>query len=144
MIAPGLLTPRETVVFDAIKRAARAGEVCPSNLDLSALLDCESVATPTRYLKMLEKKGVVRVKRYQQGRTVSIVGTDLATREPASRTMHWRNRPKLTRAQWMDMLAEEVADGKSLRAAAEAIGRNYSWVCELWREICAQLGSQAV
>lgn len=138
-----ILTPREQAVFDAIERAARAGEPCPDNMTLACIVDCESLATPVRNLQMLEKKGFVRVTRYQRARQVTIVASGLSTRAPADTTAHWRARSKETRGQWRDRLAAHMADGGTFRGAAEALGRSPVYIRQLWAEICHDLGWQA-
>lgn len=138
------LTNSELIVFAAIKAAARNGEPCPSNMDLAALLDCSSIATPCRALKGLEAKGFVTVERYQHSRQVFIGGTDLATAEPRHKTVHWRKRKRFTRHELQDRIADLASEGLSLAAIARELGFSVVHVRNVWTDIKRQLGWQAV
>lgn len=130
-------------MYDAIDRAARAGNACPDNATLACIIDASSPATATGVLKRIEQRGLVRVRRYQSARQVTIVASGLSTRAPADTTVHWRARGKETRGQWRDKLAAHIAEGGTFRGAAVALGRSPVYIRQLWAEICHELGWQA-
>lgn len=137
------LAPREQAILNAIEKAARSGEPCPDNATLACIIDASSISSPVAYLKRLEEKGVVRVKRYQRGRQVTIVTSGLSTREPANRQPHWRDRGKRSYHEIRDDLAERVANGQSVLAAGRALGFAQAFTYKLWKEIRQGLGWQA-
>lgn len=69
----------EMKVFRAIERAANAGEVCPSNPALAAMVGFESVSSSSRALNSLEKFGLITVERYSSSRVVLIVSSGKRT-----------------------------------------------------------------
>lgn len=144
MSARALLTPREQAVLDAVTAAARKGEPCPDNNTLACIIDCNSPSAAVRNLQMLEKKGVVKVVRFQRARQVTIVASGLKTAEPKVKQVHWRQRKKRSRSDLLDLLAEEVANGRSIAAAAREIGVANAYAYELWSDIKYGLGAQAV
>lgn len=69
------LTCSERMVYAALCEAAQNGEVCPLNLDLEMIIGCDSGSTCPTIVARLERKGLIRVKRYQRFREVMIVAT---------------------------------------------------------------------
>lgn len=138
------LNRSERIVFEAIKAAARQGRPCPSNIDLTVMLDCSSLATPCKAVKGLEAKGYISVERYQHARTVAICGTSLSTAEPKHRTKHWRNRRRFTRAELEDHIADRMSEEVSFAAIAREIGFSVQHIRNVWADIRRQLGWQAV
>lgn len=55
-----VVTPWEAMAYDELCRAAHAGEVCPLNLDLEMLLECNSTSVAPSVVKRLERKGSAR------------------------------------------------------------------------------------
>ena len=142
--APANLSARETIVLKAVVRAARRDEPCPSNFEICGLIGCESIASATGVLQRLERKGLVKVERYQQARRVTILATGARTAEPRFMVRHWRSRAKLTRAETQDRVADAIADGHTFEAAAGLLGMTVSHVRNTFADIRRQLGRQAV
>ena len=137
------LTPREKAILEAVTRAAENGEACPSNAILACITDCESISAPVRNLQMLEKKGLIKVVRFQRARQVTILASGRKTKEPDLKQPHWRSRSKRTRVTLMDDLAERVAGGMTVPAAARAMGISNAYGYTLWSDIKHGLGAQA-
>ena len=72
-MASAQLSNWEKTVLAEIEAAARDGEPCPTNLDLEMLIGCNSGSVVPTIVKRLEKRGFIRVKRYQRSRIVEIV-----------------------------------------------------------------------
>lgn len=89
-----LMSPREAAVYRMLAEAAAHGRECPSNDDLCAVLACPSSSTPADAITRLERKGLIRVQRYQRARRVQIVVSGDWTAEPGNTAPHWRDRPK--------------------------------------------------
>lgn len=85
----------ERIVLQALVRAANAGQRCPTADDLLELLPhLNSVSTTVVILKRLERKGMIKVDRYQRARRVTILKSGKATAAPSSLAPHWRDRPR--------------------------------------------------
>jgi hypothetical protein len=56
------------IIYDELVRAARAGEPCPSNTELSRLVGASSVATPAHSIGRMAKAGRLRVTHASNGR----------------------------------------------------------------------------
>ena len=77
----------ETITLAMIRRAAQAGEPCPTNLDIEIELGCNSTSVAPSVVKRLEDKGIIRVNRYQRAREVEIIETGEKTaRHPQRKT----------------------------------------------------------
>ncbi|WP_375290387.1 hypothetical protein [Qipengyuania sp.] len=137
------LTPLERQIYAIIERAAHDGAPCPTNSDFSDQVDRGAGIVIAR-IKDLERKGLITVKRFQRSRVVTLVSTGQSTGTPkGGGVIHWRDRRGRTAAQWRDLLAEEVAQGASVQAAAGKIGCGLQRGYSLWRDIRAGLGWQA-
>lgn len=80
----------EAVALAAITRAASAGLPCPSNGELADLVGAGSVATGTRLLSLLERRGLIRVTRFASGREVTVLASGQSTaRVAGSRRPHF-------------------------------------------------------
>jgi hypothetical protein len=75
----------EAMVYNEIVRAARAGEPCPSNTMLCAVLGATSVATPSRLMKRLAARGRITIKGFANGREVFIHEIGLTLLSASSR-----------------------------------------------------------
>lgn len=91
----GAPDPRENerLIYRALVRAANAGKPCPTADELSEIIGSHSVSTTVGVIQRLEKKGKVKVDRYQRGRRVTIVATGKTTRACMNTAPHWRDRP---------------------------------------------------
>jgi hypothetical protein len=52
------------------------------------------VSTTVSVMQRLERKGLIRIKRYQRSRQVYVVELDQWTKEPANKVPHWRDVPR--------------------------------------------------
>ena len=108
------LTAGDRVLYVRLREVAREGLPCPSTDDLVELMDCESNSTPAESLRRLEMAALIRVRRYQRHRVVTITETGDTTAEPSNPQPHWRDRP-LGAAAGALKLAEIAAPGSSDR-----------------------------
>ena len=88
------LSWNELTIYRALADAAAAGAPCPTADALGALIRCASPSTTPTIVGRLERKGLIRVERYQRSRRVQIVATGDWTAEPPNQSPHWRERPK--------------------------------------------------
>lgn len=65
------------IIYDALVRAARAGEACPSNTELCRLVGATSVATPAHSIARMAKAGKLKVTHESNGREIYIVELDV-------------------------------------------------------------------
>lgn len=86
--------PREAErkVLDALTAAADAGAKCPTQDELAELIGVEAVSTTVGIVNRLERKGLIKVERYQRERRVMIVATGNMTAPAANPVTHWRRR----------------------------------------------------
>ena len=92
------LTARQKALYETIKSAALAGEVCPTNREIAQRSGLASTSTVADVLGRLHRKGVVAVKRFNRARVVALPDLGIATAEPPARSAlghapHWRDRP---------------------------------------------------
>lgn len=83
----------EAKVMSALIEAADSGLAAPTNIALQDLLGCGSMSTPVSIVQSLEKRGLIRVDRYQRTRRITIIESGKAT-SVANTAPHWRARPK--------------------------------------------------
>lgn len=91
MLTPGgelnTIPVQERQVYDLLCQAARLSAVCPTNLDIEMLLGYESASTGPVMVARLEKRGLIRVERYQRFRIIEICATGERTaRSPSMHT----------------------------------------------------------
>jgi SOS-response transcriptional repressor LexA len=92
-----LLTERQQRLYDTIAAAARSGVVCPTNRAIAAASGMVSASAVADALGRLQRKGKVRVERYNRARVVHLPELGLATAQPAVASAmglepHWRLR----------------------------------------------------
>ncbi|HMB75812.1 MAG TPA: hypothetical protein VKN76_05405 [Kiloniellaceae bacterium] len=92
-----LLTERQQRLYDSIAAAARAGEVCPTNKAIAAASGLVSASAVADALGRLQRKGKVRVERFNRARVVHLPDLGLATAtppvaSPRGLAPHWRER----------------------------------------------------
>lgn len=66
-------------IYDAIERAANAGEPCPSNGVLAEIAGLSGIGTPSILVKRLEEAGAIEVERGGRSRVVTIGATGRRT-----------------------------------------------------------------
>jgi hypothetical protein len=90
----GVTPDRDLKVYLAYNRAAELGLPAPTCDELCELLDEGDggpvVATTVNITRRLEKRGLIKVRRYQRYREVQIVATGKWTADARCRTPHWR------------------------------------------------------
>ena len=99
-IANGVMTPEpdlspwERAVLACIAAAAEAGRTAPTGDELQECCGCESISTTVHLVQRLERKGLIRVQRYQRTRRITILATGKATAPVTNKTPHWRTRKR--------------------------------------------------
>jgi hypothetical protein len=90
--------PREAerIIYAEVVRCAVEEITMTGQDDLSSLLGGSSVSTTVSIMHRLERKGLIRVKRYQRSRHVYVVEMDRWTAEPVNKSPHWRDVPRPT------------------------------------------------
>ena len=69
------------IVLTMLTRAARAGDKCPGNALIAAALGT-GTGRASEYVGELERRGLIRVTRYNSARVVTIIETGQSTRSP--------------------------------------------------------------
>ncbi|GHC97596.1 hypothetical protein [Novosphingobium pokkalii] len=90
------LTWTERTTYRALAEAAEAGLPCPSNIDIEMLCGYNSCSMGPVMVKRLERKGFIRVERYQRFRIVEIVATGARTARAANMRADTPHIPKGT------------------------------------------------
>lgn len=88
------LSPQEAACYEMLIEAAEAGLPCPVNIDIEIALGYDSCSMGALTILRLERRGLIRVKRYQRFREVQIVETGKWTAKHPS--MH-TDRPHVPR-----------------------------------------------
>jgi hypothetical protein len=88
------LTTNELIVLGMIERAANSGKRAPTCAEIMDVLYCNSDSTPPFTVRSLERKGLIKVKRYQRERQITMVATGMKTAPARNKSKHWRDRPK--------------------------------------------------
>lgn len=76
---PNTQSARLVKLFDILNAAAEDGKPCPTNEELAVALDYKSWSGPASLLKVLEKRGTIKVERFTNTRRVTIVKTGKET-----------------------------------------------------------------
>ena len=80
------LRPAERIAYRLIHHAAERGYPCPVNIDLEVAAGFNSSSMGPKLVRMLERRGLIRVSRFQRFRLVEIVATGKQTaRHPSMR-----------------------------------------------------------
>lgn len=118
------ITAGDRILYEALCEAAAIGATCPSTDDLVEIMGCESSSTPADSLRRLEMAALIRVRRYQRARVVTITANGLSTAEPDRPQPHWRDRPMGMAASALK-LADKAMPGASaiIRAESERRGK---------------------
>ena len=88
------LTAWEREVLTCIAEAAEAGRAAPTGDELQERCGCESISTTVHLVQRLERKGLIRVERFQRTRRITILSTGKATAPVINQTPHWRTRKR--------------------------------------------------
>lgn len=92
-----LLTERQQKLYETIAAAARRGAVCPTNKAIAADSGLVSASAVADALGRLQRKGKVRVERFNRARVVHLPELGLSTAipsvaSPRGLAPHWRER----------------------------------------------------
>ena len=88
------LAPAERIAYQLINHAAEHGYPCPVNIDLEVATGFNSTSMGPKLVRKLERRGLIRVSRFQRFRLVEIVATGKHTARHPS--MH-ADRPLVRR-----------------------------------------------
>jgi len=139
------LSENEAIVYRMIRKAAEMGDPCPSNSLLTTACGFSSIAAPVGVVNRLKKRGLFKVDIRQRSRVVTFPD-GLATKDEGNDIIHHR-RPKARARQVQsikDGIADHLANGATVAAAARAIGVTESRGYRALDEIRADIGWQAV
>lgn len=92
---------REGLVI--LMRAANQGLPCPSNEHFCAALGFKSSSAVVYMMDRLQRRGLIKVQRFQRSRVVEIVLSGKKTATPKNTTPHWQDKRKAS-----DMLREKA------------------------------------
>lgn len=84
--------PWEMMIYRAIVRAVQEDRECPTCDDLCDLIGSASVTSSVQIIQRLERKGMIKVRRYQRSRQVYVHALDAWTKEPANKSEPWREQ----------------------------------------------------
>jgi len=73
------LGPAERIAYRLINHAAETDLPCPVNIDLEVAAGFNSTSMGPKLVRKLERRGLIRVSRYQRFRLVEIVATGKQT-----------------------------------------------------------------
>lgn len=148
------MTHREQIIYAMLRKAAEHHDECPTNSLLATAIGTGSTAVAARIVKDLQAKGLIQVEKVNRAaRRVTITATGDKTRvlystdRDAVRSR--KNRMKDARVvtgsqQHRDQIAEHVANGLSIDAAAKALGLGRDYGRLVWRAVVAGMGHQAI
>jgi hypothetical protein len=84
----------ERTTYHALVEAADAGLPCPTNIDIEMLCGYNSCSMGPVMVRRLERKGFIRVERFQRFRIVEIVASGKRTARSASMHVDRPHVPK--------------------------------------------------
>jgi hypothetical protein len=93
-VGPDDLAPAEWIAYRLINHAAEHDQPCPVNIDLEVATGFNSTSMGPKLVRNLERRGLIRVSRFQRFRLVEIVATGKHTARHPS--MH-ADRPLVRR-----------------------------------------------
>jgi len=73
------LAPAERIAYQLINHAAEQGHPCPVNIDLEVATGFNSTSMGPKLVRKLERRGLIRVSRFQRFRLIEIVATGKQT-----------------------------------------------------------------
>lgn len=117
----------EDVILNALVQAAEVGSPCPTADDLSDLIGSSSVSTTVGIMQRLEKRGIIKIERYQRERRVTIVKTGAKTAQVKTPVPHWRDRPRAVPSPAFEVVRRRDPEAsQALMVAARHEGRALS------------------
>ncbi|MGW8202608.1 hypothetical protein ACWGM0_08670 [Sphingomonas bisphenolicum] len=129
---------RAECCFAILERAANAGAVCPTNVELADMLGYSSGNGPSGLVNLLEVSGLITVERSAMGRVVTIAKTGKRTSGNIlkRRATDWSADQD---AIMMDALAAETG----FTAIGRMIGKSKNACVSRFHKITAAMGEQA-
>jgi len=94
---PQPLTEIERVVLEFVERAALQGRELESNDEIGDHLKFTSTGGVRAVMLRLERKGVIKVRSFQRGRSVFAVRVGKWTKPPLCTVPHWRSVERSSR-----------------------------------------------
>lgn len=116
------LTWTERTTYRALAEAAEAGLPCPSNIDIEMLCGYNSCSMGPVMVKRLERKGFIRVERYQRFRIVEIVATGARTARAANMRADTPHIPKGTQTRPLPTSATPRPSDRKPYKAGKGLG----------------------
>lgn len=148
------MTSREQIIYNMLRKAAEHRDECPTNSLLANAIGTGSTAVAASVIKGLQAKGLIQVEKVNRAaRRVTITATGDQTRVLYSTNptaVYERQRKQRVQAdkaaaiEHRDMIAEHVANGLSIDAAAKALGLGRDYGRLVWRAVVAGMGPQAI
>lgn len=148
------MTSREQIIYNMLRKAAEHRDECPTNSLLANAIGTGSTAVAASVIKGLQAKGLIKVEKVNRSaRRVTITATGDTTRVLYSTNptaVYERQRKQRVQAdkaaavEHRDQIAEHVANGLSIDAAAKALGLGRDYGRLVWRAVVAGMGPQAV
>lgn len=111
--------PWEMMVYRALREAAENGARCPTSDDLCDLIGCEANSTTVRIIQQLERRGLIKVRRYQRARQVFVPEVGKWTRKPEGTAQPWRE----TAVTLSALQRERPDDAIEMMLAADRSGK---------------------
>lgn len=116
---PPALQPHDMIVLQALTEAANGERQCPTADDLAELMGGVSVATTVKAVQRLEANGLIKVRRFQRSREVTITASGRRTAPARNKAPHWRHRPRDMPSPALSVVMERhPAMADQLRSAA--------------------------
>lgn len=138
---------QDRIAMAMLTKAADMGDMCPSNYVLAFACGVSAANGACVIIARLEQRGLITVQRSSRLRKVTIVATGKSTNEVINvERVYGRGKKAKTQvsvAQRIADLADRVADGATIRAAADAMGIGESTALSYWAQIKRDLGPQA-
>ena len=117
------LSPWEREVLACVTEAAEAGRTAPTGDELQERCGCDSISTTVNLVQRLERKGLIRVERYQRTRRITVLATGKATAPVANKTPHWRTKKRPGRMPSASLHALKARDPDMTMAIIKAARR---------------------
>lgn len=87
------LLPREITILDEIEKAARAGQPCPTNIELSHTLGAASTSAANNAVSRLQDLGLIKIERGSNWRVITILATGQHTAKPKPSRTNRKTEP---------------------------------------------------
>lgn len=134
------MTDREQIIFNILRDAADRGLPCPDNKALAEAAGYKSISGPARVVKLLEERGLIKVRRGLNWRIITFTGTG---RDTATRRIDYSNAQIASVQRQRNILADVIAEGGTFEDAGRRLKTSQRRIGQMWRAIVRDLGAQA-